>query len=67
MKAPCYGCEKREVGCHATCQGYKEFQAENEEIKKKKILNYICDEIMYSYKKREIRPADRQKGLRGRR
>lgn len=51
MKAPCYGCEKREVGCHVTCQGYKEFQAENEEIKKKKILNCMCDEIMYSYKK----------------
>lgn len=51
MKAPCYGCERREVGCHATCQGYKEFQAENEEAKKKKILNCMCDEIMYSYKR----------------
>lgn len=26
MKAPCYGCEKREVGCHATCQATRNFK-----------------------------------------
>lgn len=25
MSAPCYQCERRTVGCHATCDDYKEF------------------------------------------
>lgn len=32
---PCHGCKCRFVGCHATCEGYKDFQRRNEEIKKK--------------------------------
>lgn len=55
MKAPCYECENREVGCHATCQEYKEFQAENEEEKKKKILSCMCNGIMHSYQKEKFR------------
>lgn len=34
MKAPCKFCEKRYVGCHAVCELYLDFKAENEAIKK---------------------------------
>lgn len=30
--APCKGCEKRQVGCHATCEDYLEFHAERVKI-----------------------------------
>lgn len=26
-KSPCYGCELRNMGCHATCSKYKEWRA----------------------------------------
>jgi len=28
--APCKTCEKREVGCHANCEGYKEYLAKRD-------------------------------------
>lgn len=30
--APCKGCEKRQVGCHATCEDYLELHAERVKI-----------------------------------
>lgn len=30
--APCKGCEKRHIGCHATCEAYLEFHAERVKI-----------------------------------
>lgn len=37
----CYGCEKRHIGCHATCEDYLKYRAErdalNEQIKAEKI------------------------------
>ena len=38
MKQPCYQCKNRTAYCHGTCKEYKEFQKENEEIKKKRHL-----------------------------
>ena len=26
MSCPCYKCEERKVGCHATCERYKEWR-----------------------------------------
>lgn len=28
MNFPCYGCQKREIGCHAKCDQYQEARAE---------------------------------------
>lgn len=30
MNTPCKGCERREIGCHAKCEKYALFVAENE-------------------------------------
>ena len=35
MKQPCYQCKFRNINCHATCPEYKEYQKENEKLKKK--------------------------------
>ena len=32
QKTACKDCEKRHVGCHATCDEYKQFKKEREEI-----------------------------------
>ena len=29
MKVPCYGCTKRELGCHSWCPDYKEYHEGN--------------------------------------
>lgn len=35
LKAPCYQCEKREVGCHSTCKEYIEYSNERRKIYEK--------------------------------
>ena len=35
MKAPCYECKDRTVGCHSNCERYKEYADTNEAIKHK--------------------------------
>lgn len=44
-KCPCQGCEKRSVGCHGTCQEYKEFQVRISRINQRK----NDDGIVYGY------------------
>lgn len=29
-KPPCYKCDRRQVGCHSGCEGYKEWLKETE-------------------------------------
>lgn len=29
QKVPCKGCERRQVGCHSSCEDYKALQADN--------------------------------------
>ena len=45
IKNKCFGCEKRTVGCHSTCEDYLEFrkQKDNEkiQIKKKEVEDAI--------------------------
>ena len=33
MLAPCKDCKERKVGCHSTCEAYKEFQRQNDDTK----------------------------------
>ena len=33
MKSPCIGCEKRHIGCHTDCEGYKEWKKRYAEYK----------------------------------
>jgi hypothetical protein len=34
MGAPCKNCARREVGCHSTCEDYKEYRVYVDKIKK---------------------------------
>lgn len=46
-KAPCLNCKDRVLGCHSTCERYKEFTEINErrkgEIRKDKEVNNIIN------------------------
>ena len=49
-KAPCQGCTDRALGCHSTCEKYKEFRAKQEVIYKARkerndINNYLYDHL----------------------
>ena len=33
MTSPCLDCARRELGCHAHCQLYSEFNKKNEEVR----------------------------------
>lgn len=34
LKAPCKGCEERQVGCHSKCTKYKQFKQEVDKMRK---------------------------------
>lgn len=38
MNAPCFNCDERKIGCHSTCERYKEWCIKNEQIKEKNRL-----------------------------
>lgn len=44
--SPCQGCEKRQVGCHASCEAYKTF-AKN--LKAAKQAAYDENSLIYYY------------------
>ena len=35
-KSPCYGCENREIGCHAKCEAYITFRTEQDRINRER-------------------------------
>lgn len=47
QRTPCYGCSKREMGCHAKCSEYKEWRAAYDEQKRlrqnKEIAEYATE------------------------
>ena len=56
-KAPCKGCEERALGCHSTCERYKEFRAQQEGLyaaRKKRLdyNNYLYDHLNKLERKR---------------
>ncbi len=45
IKSNCYRCNKREVGCHATCESYKEFRKELDVINNRKQYIKFIEQI----------------------
>lgn len=48
--APCHHCEKRTVGCHATCEDYLIFHEAQLKIRKARwtendFIGYVSDEV----------------------
>ena len=55
--APCMNCDKRTMGCHSTCEAYKNFKLNNEVFKEKRLLeknteHSLSDIKISSYKKK---------------
>ena len=52
IDAPCYGCPDRYLGCHDTCEKYKEFKNLRNEINEKryKEQSTICRPYIMRYK-----------------
>lgn len=44
MKPPCRYCEARCLGCHSTCEKYKEYDEERKEIRKERMKEIQLDE-----------------------
>lgn len=59
---PCMGCEKRRVGCHSVCDGYKGWK--EGELQRMKQANelYIADRLASDYVAKKIRSIKRTRG-----
>jgi len=41
MKAPCYKCTRRTEGCHSHCEGYKDWTAQQTELRRQDRLKRL--------------------------
>ncbi len=48
-KSSCKGCEKRHVGCHTTCEDYKDFRATLDKEKEARIEAQKVNDVMDRY------------------
>lgn len=51
LKAPCKNCKNRVLGCHSTCEKYKEFYELNEQRKAEQDKAREIDLVLHSYNK----------------
>lgn len=49
LKAPCKNCKNRVLGCHSTCEKYKEFYELNEQRKAEQDKAREIDLVLHSY------------------
>lgn len=44
IRCDCQGCTERVVGCHATCEKYKDFLLRNEKLKEKRKIDLFTSD-----------------------
>jgi len=53
MKSSCKGCEKRVPGCHGSCEEYKAFRQQQDEInKKRQAANEINEGLKMAWRRK---------------
>lgn len=62
MKSPCYGCEKRAIGCHGSCEKYIAFRGYCDNLNASRFAMNGCEYYISNSRERFIR-----KNLRSRR
>lgn len=68
VKVPCRDCKERHVGCHSSCEQYKEYQTkykeECEKMAQEKMINGIINDLNYlsSVKDRSRQPEPLKHG-----
>lgn len=63
--APCMGCEEREVGCHATCPRYIQYQKENRDFVEAKFKRTKLTRELMETKDHCVRSVTHGKRKRG--
>lgn len=66
MKAPCYDCLDRRVGCHSICPSYKVFQAEQDAMNRQRIQKELADQYCIEGVKRVQRDLYKSYDRKGR-
>lgn len=57
---PCYGCEKRHIGCQAECESYKRIKAERDAAKAAKRKGDLAGAVLSAGYIKRARKARRQ-------
>ena len=62
MATPCYGCTKRQEGCHGTCPAYRAWSERHELQKQRRMeLSALQDDWMQMQTQRKIRRQRRER------
>ena len=46
IKAPCFNCQNRQVGCHGNCQAYLDYDKKNKQINIKKMNHHNRENLI---------------------
>ena len=65
-KNSCWKCERRHVGCHITCEDYKNFNDEKERLRKEKQKDMLDDVLVVERVREKARLQAMRKKRRGR-
>ena len=65
LKAPCRGCNRRQCGCHSTCEDYKSYEKKNA-ARRDAIRNraLISDTLFYNSNNRGMRLKSEGAGIK---
>jgi len=61
MRAPCWGCQDREPGCHGRCEKYREYAEKNREARKRRLENAEAVNSVIQSQKRMARRVKQKK------
>lgn len=55
MKAPCKDCPNREIGCHSSCEAYKEYARFCEDLREKRLKERMKRDAIIEHKRNSYR------------
>lgn len=59
---PCYNCQKRDVGCHSSCEKYKYYVEKRHKKKRMAEAHWCKEKAFYSYCEDRTKRLNRLKG-----
>ena len=59
MKAPCYQCPDRHIGCHAECEAFQEYDRQNKERQKQNLIDSAADRARRAFRNKHLHDLHR--------
>ena len=59
INAPCKDCIKRQLGCHSTCQDYKQFRKERDFVNQQRRQQQLIEQAHIDSIRRQLKKSNK--------